>query len=162
MGYLADVYVIKKTRSKDLADDFLNHFLPDREETADEYFIPQYSYNPIQEFDNANDLMLYLELNKNYSNGIYWRNTDEESLNKHGMIFYNEDGTMIFGISRNADMSGNLNTDNENECLTEMKKYLDTSLGYIRYETPPTNSYSYIEFVKIVEELEKQPNLPIL
>ena len=153
MGYLADIYVIKKTRSKKLADDFLNHFLPNRKESADEYFIPEYSDKPTHEFDNASELMCFLEKNKNYPNRIYWRNTDQENLNKHGMIFYNKDGTMIFGISRNTDMSGNLNTENEDQCLTEMKKYFDTNLGYIHYENPPADSFK--EFVEIINKLEK-------
>lgn len=153
MGYLADIYVIKKTRSKKLADDFLNHFLPNRKESADEYLIPEHSDNPTHEFDNADELMSFLEKNENYPNRIYWRNTDEKNLNKHGMIFYNEDRTMIFGISRNADMSGNLNTENEDQCLNEMKKYFDTNLGYVHYENPPADSYK--EFVEIVNKLEK-------
>lgn len=153
MGYLADIYVIKKSRSKKVADGFLNHFLPSRKESADEYLIPEYSDNPTREFDNADDLMFILEVNENYSNRVYWRNTDEKSPNKHGMIFYNEDGTMIFGISRNANMSGDLNTESEDQCLTEMKKYFDTDLGYIHYENPPANSYK--EFVKIANKLEK-------
>jgi hypothetical protein len=153
MGYLADIYVIKKTRSKKLADQFLNHFLPNREQSAKDYLIPEYSDKPTHQFNNAYDLMSFLELNKNYSNRIYWRNKDDENSNKHGMIFYNEDGSMIFGISRNADMSGNLNTDNEDQCLTEMKKYFDTNLGYIHYENPPVDSYK--EFVEIVNKLEK-------
>jgi hypothetical protein len=153
MGYLADIYVIKKTRSKKIGIDFLNHFLPSREESADDYLIPQYSDDPIHEFDNAEDLMTFLESNPKYAQSIYWRNTDAESLNKHGMIFYNEDGTMIFGISRNADMSGNLNTDNEDECLNEMKKYFNTNLGYIHYENSPADNYE--EFVEIVNKLEK-------
>lgn len=152
MGYLTDIYVIKKTRSKKLADDFLNHFLPNRTESADEYLIPEYSDNPTHKFDTADKLMSFLEINKNYSNRVYWRNTDEKNLNKHGMIFYNQDGTMIFGISRDADMSGNLNTENEDQCLNEMKKYFDTNLGYIDYENPPANSYK--EFVGIVNKLE--------
>ena len=153
MEYFADIYVIKKTRSKKLADDFLNHFLPNRQESADEYLIPEYSDNPTCEFDNADELMSFLEKNENYSNRVYWQNTDEKNLNKHGMIFYNEDGTMTFGISRDADMSGNLKTENEDQCLTEMKKYFDTNLGYIHYENPPAKSYD--EFVEIVNELEK-------
>lgn len=59
MGYLADIYVIKKTRSKKLADDFLNHFLPNRKESADEYFIPEYSDKPTYEFDNASEPSIF-------------------------------------------------------------------------------------------------------
>ncbi|PTB92994.1 hypothetical protein C9994_13410, partial [Marivirga lumbricoides] len=130
MGYLADIYVIKESRSKKMGIDFLNHFLPFRKESADEYEIPQYSENPNQKFNNAEDLMTFLESNAEYSQSIYWRNTEEKSLNKHGMIFYTSDGNMIFGISRNADMSGNLDTQNEDKCLEEMKVYFDTEMGY--------------------------------
>jgi len=153
MGYLADIYVIKESRLKKMGIDFLNHFLPLREESADEYLIPQYSDNPIQEFNNADELMTFLESNQNHEQGIYWRNKDEHNLNKHGMIFYTEDGNMIFGISRNADMSGNLITDNEDECLQKMKEYFNTDIGYIHYETPPASSFG--GFVEIVNDYNK-------
>jgi hypothetical protein len=153
MGYLADIYIIKESRSKKMGVDFLNYFLPLREESADEYLIPQYSDNPVYEFDNANDLMAYLESNPKCSHSIYWRNLDEKSLNKHGMIFYTKDGNMILGISRNVDISGKLNTDNEDKCLKEMKGYFKTELGYIHYENPP--AYTYHEFITIVENLKK-------
>lgn len=153
MGYLADIYIIKESRSEKMGIDFLNHFLPLREESADEYLIPQYSDNPIREFDNATDLMNFLESNPEYSQSIYWRNLDENNLNKHGMIFYTKDRNMIFGISRNADMDGQLNTANEDECLQLMKDYFNTKLGYIHYENPPADTLD--EFVRIVENLKK-------
>lgn len=153
MGCFADIYVIKKTRSRRLAIDFLDYFIPSRKESTDEYLIPEYSDNPIHEFDNADELMLFLESNENYSSGIYWRNTDEKNPNRYGMIFYNKDGTMIFGISRNADMSENLKTESEDQCSVEMKEYFDTNLGYIDYENPPANNHK--EFVEIVNALKK-------
>ncbi len=153
MGYLADIYVIQKFRSKVKAIEFLNHFLPLRTESTDEYLIPQYSDNPIKEFNNANDLMTFLESNSEHHQSIYWRNTDENNPNKHGMIFYTKDGNTIFGISRNADMSGNLNTSNEDECLKEMKAFFNTDLGYINYENPPVETYD--EFVKTVNKLNE-------
>lgn len=154
MGYLADIYVIQKSRSKSKGIDFLNVFLPSREASADEYLIPQYSDNPIEEFDNADDLMTYLESNSEYSQSVCWRNTDENNPNKHGMIFYTKDGNMIFGISRNADISGNLNTDNEDECLRKMMEFFKSEMGYIHYENPPPDSYD--EFVEIVNELKNK------
>ncbi len=59
MGYLADIYVIKKTRSKAVVIEFLNHFLPNREHSAEEYWIPQYSDNPLYEFKNPSELMSF-------------------------------------------------------------------------------------------------------
>lgn len=153
MGFLVDIYLIQKSRSKSMGVDFLNAFLPFREESADEYLIPKYSDNPIAEFDNAEDLMTFLEFNPECTQSIYWRNTDENNPNKHGMIFYSKDGNMIFGISRNADMSGNLNTESEDECLKEMKEFFKSEIAYIDYENPPADSYT--EFVEIVNVLKK-------
>lgn len=153
MGYLADIYIIKESRSKKMGVDFLNYFFPLREESADEYLIPQYLDPPIKKFDNANDLMTYLESNPKYAHSIYWRNMDKKSFNKYGMIFYTKDGNMIFGISRDTDTSGNLNTDNEDKCLKEMKDYFKTELGYIHYENPPATTYH--QFIEIVANLEK-------
>lgn len=154
MGYLADIYVIQITRSKQRIDDFLNHFLPNRTESAVDYWLPEYADVPTHEFNNADDLMRFLEINDHFSSRIYWNNTDEQHLNKHAMIFYNEDGSTIFGISRNADMSGNLNTENEDQCLAEMKSYFGTHLGYIHYENPPADSFE--AFVAIVNQLKNE------
>jgi hypothetical protein len=152
MSYYADIYIFKESRSKNLIEDFLNHFLPLRKESADEYLIPQYADNPVYEFKKADEIMAFLESNKEYSQSIYWRNEDEKNRNKHGMVFYTHDGFLIFGISRNADMSGNLKTDNEDDCLKQMKEFFKTEIGYIDYENPPTNSKT--EFIEILEKLK--------
>ena len=60
-GFYADIYLVKNSRSKDLVISFLNHFLPQREESADEYLIPQYSDKPKFEFSELDELMDFLE-----------------------------------------------------------------------------------------------------
>ena len=151
MGYYADIYVIHKNATKKQILEFLDYFVPNRKESQDGYWIPEYSGNPIYEFDNANDLMDFMEMNSNFSNRIYWRNLDENSLNKHIMIFYNEDGSVVFGISRESDSGINLKTNNEDKCLIEMKQFLKSDLGYITYECPPEDTYE--DFVKVVINL---------
>lgn len=152
MGYLADIYVIKRTRLKKSGIDFLNEFLPNRQESSDEYLIPQYADNPVFEFDTADELMIFLESNHVYSQNIYWKNTVEKAVNKHGMIFYTKDGCMVYGISINAEINGNPNTENINECLAQMKAFFKTNIGYIDYENPPANTYD--EFVGLVKSLK--------
>ena len=152
MGYLADIYVIKKSRSRKIGIDFLNTFLPNRQESADEYFIPQYSENPIHKFDNVGKLMIFLESNREYAQNIYWESTVDENLNKHAMIFYTKDGCMIFGISQNAETNGEFNTKTIDTCLLKMKEFLKTNIGYIDYENPPANTYK--KFVELVEDLK--------
>ena len=152
MGYYADIYVIHKKTSKKQILEFLDYFVPNRKESQDEYWIPEYSKDPIYEFENANDLMDFMEMNSNFSNKIYWRNLDENSLNKHIMIFYNDDGSVVFGISRDADSGINLKTNNEDECLIEMKQFLKSNMAYIAYESPAEDTYE--GFIKMVINLK--------
>lgn len=154
MGFYADIYVIKKTRSKELGEKFINHFVPKRAESADCYEIPMYRGKVEITFQKAKDLMVYLEENPTVEQSIYWRNLDKENLNRHGMIFYTPDSYMIFGISRNSkDMGTAENTKDEDECLQEMKDFFETEEGYITYECPPKDTY--LEFIEAVNHYKK-------
>ena len=137
-GY-ADIYVIKKTRSKEFALSFLDHFAPQRRESAENYLIPQYSNEPTYEFTNASALMTFLEPSESFSQSIYWSNLDTESPNRHVMLFYTEDGFLIFGISRHYKSADD--TRSEEECLQLMTEFLETNEGYITYECPPENTH---------------------
>jgi len=147
---LADIYVIKKTRSKKEGIQFLDHFAPDREESCDEYTIPRFSMNPKLEFNKANDLMDYLEQNPNEGQSIYWKNCAERHPNKHAMLFYTSDSYMIFGISMNSfELSDSIYHE---ECLAEMKAFLKVEHGYITHECPPEDTYP--EFIAKMKEIE--------
>ena len=150
MGYFADIYVIKKTRSRKLANEFINHFLPKNEECTECYELPQFGKETVLEFSDVNKLMDYLEMNSNETYKIYWKNLDDKSLNCFGMLFYTSDGCIIFGISRDTFISDN--TNNEDNCLEEMKAFLDTDKGYICYESMPEMTYK--EFVNTVNRLQ--------
>lgn len=155
MGQYADIYVAVKTRSKRQAIDFLNHFLPNREESADEYEFPQYSSKTDKEFETVDKLMTYMELEEGAEYNLYWRGTNNSNPNKHGMLFYTRDGALIFGISRDADIGGHLNTDNEDECLRLMTEYFQTEIGYITYEDTPVDTFG--EFViKVNQQNDKK------
>lgn len=149
MGPLADIYVFQKSRSKQLVLDFLNHFIPFREESAVAYVVPQYAEDPIKEFKHAEDLMTFLEKHTHFGQSIYWRNTDANSLNLHAMVFYTEEGNMIFGISRTAEKAEEIEDTNQFECLDEMKAFFNTDVGYIDYENPPEEPY--FEFKRRVD-----------
>jgi hypothetical protein len=155
MSGFADIYVIKKTRLKKFGIEFLDHFLPQRKESSDEYLFPQYTDKVETEFQNAESLMDYLEKYPNSEYGIYWRNLDSDNLNRYGMLFYTPDSYMIFGISR-YPLDFN-NKSNEEECLAEMKNFLETDEGYITYECPPENTYS--EFVHLINQYNQSKNL---
>lgn len=42
---------------------------------------------------------------------------------------YTKDEAMLFGISRDTDISGHLDTSNEDECLKLVKEYFQTDIG---------------------------------
>jgi hypothetical protein len=151
MPQYADIYIAVKTRSKEKAIEFLNYFLPDREESADEYEFPQYERKDEYEFENVLELMSFLEENTNSEYNIYWRNTDEQNPNRHGMLFYTKDEAIIFGISRNADINGPQNSENEDICLKKMKAYFKTNIGYIAYEDEVAHE-TYEEFMRAVNK----------
>jgi len=153
MGELADIYVAVKTRSKEVGENFLNQFLPKRTESSAEYEFPQYSKETEREFETVSDLMTFMEKHDQAEYNLYWRSLDKSNPNKHGMLFYTKDKAIIFGISRDAEIGGNLNTRNEDECLKLMKEYFKTNIGYITYEDTPTETYQ--EFVDIVNKLKK-------
>jgi len=78
---------------------FLEKFIPKRIESAEEYPFPQYSDNPEHVFSNAYDLITHLEKSEMDSYSVYWRSLDNLNEIKHGMVFYTDDGKMIFGAS---------------------------------------------------------------
>ena len=45
MPEYSDIYVISNKRTKEVALSFLDSFIPNREESADDYHIPQFSEN---------------------------------------------------------------------------------------------------------------------
>ncbi len=155
MGYYADIYVIKKTRSKKDVIDFLNHFMPERKESTNEYLIPQYSDQPKTVFTSAEGLMSYLQMNSNIEHSIYWNNLDKQSLNEHLMVFYTTDAHIIFGISRNTS---EINEKfNQEDLLNQMKIFLKSNYGYITFESPPETDLE--NFLKNVYPFQNEQNL---
>ena len=73
--------------------------MPERIEVAECYEIPRFGPNTEKEFSNAGELMDYLEVNTEEEHCIYWRNKNEGNVYKMAMVFYNTDGSVVFGIS---------------------------------------------------------------
>lgn len=145
-GYFADCYVLNSNRSCEFLNEFLNHFLPHREESADKYLLPQYAEVPGSIFTNIDELIHYLELNKNEPYGIYWRNTLENEHIKGAMCFFTVDAKLILGLYCNTLFP---NMDIENRILQEMKTFCKSEKALIFYEEPaPDNEMEFIERMK--------------
>ena len=143
-GYYADCYVLSDNRTTEFVREFLEEFLPQRKESADEYFVPMYSNNPKRRFNEATKLIDYLCLNSSFENTIYWSNSSK-SEPKGAMCFFTDDGKIIFGLYCNTKYE---NTEIEDHILTKMKKFIGSEVGLITYEEPaPHNSKEFHRMV---------------
>ena len=70
MPEYSDIYIISEKRDRSVIENFLDRFLPQREESADEYEIPQYSDNPESIFTEASDLIEYCAKNRGMEHSI--------------------------------------------------------------------------------------------
>lgn len=127
MTGLADVYVLSPRRSKTAFDGFLDRFLPDRAETADEYEVPRFSDRPRKVFGKADDLLTYLCENPDEPHAVYWVSRSEGDP-RYAMVFPTTSGQVVYGLSVES---------NEREFLERLKAFLDSAKGYIDYENPP-------------------------
>ena len=141
MPEYSDIYVISDKRDRKTIDKFLRDFIPNREECADEYEIPQFSAKPVIVFKKADELIDYCEKNKNTEHAIYWRSI-KGSRPEYGMVFYLSDGYVIYGLSTDAT-----NQKYAMNLLEEMKEYFGSGHGYIGHEASPDVD-SYTAFLK--------------
>jgi len=135
----SDIYVISSLRDPQTVNKFLNHFLPKRRESADEYEVPQYSETPSIIYKKANDLIEYCACNKSEEHSIYWMAMGGGKP-EHGMVFYLQDSNVIYGLSTDAS-----DQDYAKQLLNEMKVFFDSDFGYIGHEAAPDAS-SLMEF----------------
>lgn len=131
MPEYSDIYVISDKRSENDVEAFLDRFLPEREESADEYEVPQFSDSPDIVYSRAIDLVKHCSANKSAEHAIYWRAKDERKP-EHGMVFYLKDGNVIFGLSTDAS-----DPSFARELLERLKVHLHSDLGEIGHEASP-------------------------
>lgn len=141
-GFHADCYVLVNNRTKKYIHSFLDRFIPNREESANEYEVPQYSDNPLIIFQTADELITHLAENLHLNHTIYWRNKSDSEL-QGAMCFFTNDGNVIVGLychSRTGDPRI------ENEYFRQLKEFCHSEIGYIAYEEPADHSTA--EFIE--------------
>ncbi|MDA7501893.1 hypothetical protein N8482_01330 [Chitinophagales bacterium] len=154
-GY-TDIYIIRKTRSKRTALEFLDHYLPQRKESADCYEFPRFGKTTDFELATADEVMSYMENNHEEEHCIYYHNLDLNSINRHANLFYTPDGFTIYGVSVPA--SDLLDSDVEKNALLEMKTFFQTDEGYMTYECPPERTGSeFLKLVTLINQREANP-----
>ena len=146
-GTYADCYVLNDNRNEKFIFEFLNHFIPERNESASEYEYPQYEDETEFIFQNDCQIIKFLIQNPNAEYSLYWNNTRNEDL-KGVMIFFTTDKKIIFGLFCNTLKSS---SKIEDEYYHKLKLFTKSQYGYINYEQIPEMDTN--EFIKIATKI---------
>lgn len=131
-------------RTKAFIAAFLDRFLPQREEYADTYEVPQFSEHPVIVFSSAGQLMDYLGHAPRIVHAIYWYNPKEEPV-RAAMCLYTSDGQTILGLTCE---SGYPDKSREEGYLKEALDFCRSTIGLIEYEKPaPKDTGEFMERV---------------
>jgi hypothetical protein len=144
-GYYADCYVLCENRDEKFINEFLNYFIPEREESSDEYEYPQYDTNSEFGFESVEKLITYLIINNKSEYSIYWRNKKKDKL-RGAMLFFTHDGKLIIGLYCDT-----LKNDSkiEDDYLAQLKGFSKSKFGYITYEqVPEMDTGKFLKMVK--------------
>jgi hypothetical protein len=133
-----EIYVLCRSRSKAIADGFLDAFGRSRTQAAEDYPYPEFTDAPEITYKTPSELIERLENDCNSSYSIYW---DCHSANEPGqvMLFFTSDGRMIVGI-------GGPKSSIERE-LQRITTLVDGEYGYVTSGSCPPDSFD--EFAEI-------------
>ena len=129
-GY-ADIYTLSTKRTAEFVKAFVDHFLPEYEESAVEYEIPQYADQPEIMFYTAPDLIEYCCTHLSAVQTIYWHNTTLMRP-EHAMVFFLSDGHVVFGLSTDMD-----DEDEVQRLFNELQSFVGSTIAYVTYEEVP-------------------------
>ncbi len=131
MPSYSDIYVISERRDSNSVEEFLNEFLPCRDEAANEYEFPQYSGNAEIIFSSVEDALNKCIDEPDLDYRIYWRALSEKKP-EHAMVFFLADGYVIYGLS-----TDDAYPEYVSELLSKLQSFLGSTLGYIGHEASP-------------------------
>ena len=141
---LVEIYVLCKGRSQVLVLTFLEHFLPNREEVAEDYPYPEYADIPKHVYDDHKEIIGALEKDINKSYSLYWNDTSDGDI-RSAMIFFTEDAGMIAGITVAAGEEG--------AWLKKLSDCLGGRYGYVGFDAPPPETKAeFIDFCKSTDQ----------
>lgn len=130
MGGFYDIYVLSADRTRSTIDRFLARFAPQREESASEYTVPQYSPAPTSVCGHDYELIEYCEVHPHETQAVYWRNLAAVDP-AHVMVFFTPDAAVIFGLSVTGDPQ---------QWLDMLLKFAKSDCGYFDFEQPPPST----------------------
>ncbi len=133
-----EVYVLCTSRSKMLADEFLNRYAAQRKPIASEYPYPEFVDEPEITYSTPDEVMTRLEQDSGQSYSIYW-----DCIGANGpeqvMLFYTRDGHMIAGLG-----GPRVSFDS---ALSDLSEIVKGDYGYVTSGSCPPETYE--EFVSL-------------
>src|SRR5262245_11208705 len=115
-GPLYDCYVLAPERSADLAERFLDHFLPDREALFDPGD-PSEVLGIGRDWP-VRDVLRFLDANPEHAYRMYWRNR-KAARPFNAIVAFEADGSLILGLSPSYDNE----PDVAHSVMVEMKEF---------------------------------------
>lgn len=132
-----EVYVVCAARTVEMATQFLNRFVPNRSQTAQDYVYPELSDNSECIFSSADELIKKLVAEPSESYGIYWDREDDGDPFQ-AMLFFTADGGLIAGLATKSPNIANV--------LLSLSEVVGGHFGLAIHEEPPPDLMS--EFIQ--------------
>ena len=120
-GGFFDIYVLGRDRSEEASLDFLNAFAPRREQSRDEYLTTDGG-----SCESVEAVVRFCAIHLKEKQSIYCRNLSKGPA--HVMVFFNVDGSVIWGLSVSKDAR---------RWLTKLRQHSGSQLGCVTFEEPP-------------------------
>ena len=145
-GYFADCYVLAPERTATFVTAFLNHFVPNRREMADEY---EFNYPGQPEpfvFVSADACIDFLAINPGIPYTLYWENNNDSDI-RFANCFFTDDGFLVIGLS--CECEAHPVTTTEDGVFGQLQTFCGHAPGYITYESAaPDNSIAFLEIAR--------------
>jgi hypothetical protein len=135
-----EAYVLLRNRKYERCKAFLEHFVPARQELAEDYPVPEFAEEPVKLCRGEDEILRFLAGTRD-SYSIYWSNAVDDAKVKQAMVFFLSDGSMILGLAIHGE-SEQL----AREMLRELVEFSMASLGYVAFdERPPDTSLAFMQ-----------------
>jgi hypothetical protein len=132
LSELADIYALGRERRPEAIARFVEHFRISPMDSAEGYAVPRFSEAPRTVFERADELIAYCCESPTEAYSLYSSRATDGG---RAMIFFLEDGGLIYGLSTPAE-----NPSRVDALASELERFLETEEVIVTYETLPPDS----------------------
>jgi hypothetical protein len=139
-----DIYILVDKFSNEKVYFFINKYLSGLEPLSQYYEYPPYSGKTEFETENYQEMLVFILKVRGRYFRFYFKNPSNDMAVKFGMIFFNEDGSLILGLSISSDYIV--------EYENKMKEDFNSQYIMIVNEISPPNNSS--EFKQWIDQIQ--------